>query len=152
MMLRFLLAAAGVACLAAGPVASSQTAPVPPLEDAVKPIRISGLGIREASLVLFLEPLGVPHAQSIALGLALYFLNLIASLLGAPAFALGGRRSGQKAFGGDEAELHPIEEAELAFEGAEGLTHLLEEAEHEQGDGSTATADGDPDSDTVPVR
>ena len=119
----------------------------------VLPIGISGLGIREASLVLFLEPLGVPHAQSIALGLALYFLNLIASLLGAPAFAFGGRRKGEKPFGGDEEdELDPKEEAELAFEGVEGLTHLLEEAEHEHDNGSTPASDSDPDEDAVRLR
>jgi len=58
----------------------------------VLPIGISGLGLRETALVLFLEPLGVPHEQAIALGLALYLLNLVASLLGAPSFALGGRK------------------------------------------------------------
>jgi uncharacterized membrane protein YbhN (UPF0104 family) len=99
----------------------------------VLPIGISGLGIREASLVLFLEPLGVPHAQSIALGLALYFLNLVASLLGAPAFALGGRKKGESVFGGDD-ELDPMEEAELAFDGAEGMAHLLDEAEQHEHD------------------
>lgn len=114
----------------------------------VLPIGISGLGIREASLVLFLEPLGVPHAQAIALGLALYFLNLVASLLGAPAFALGGRRRGQAAFGGDE-ELDPREEAELAFEGVEGMAHLLDEADHLD---HPHAADPDPDDDAVPVR
>ena len=60
----------------------------------VLPIGISGLGLRETALVLFLSPLGVPHAQAIALGLALYFLNLTASLVGAPAFAFGGPRRG----------------------------------------------------------
>lgn len=58
----------------------------------VLPIGISGLGIREASLWLFLSPLGVPHGQAIALGLALYLLNFVVSLAGAPAFAFGGRR------------------------------------------------------------
>jgi uncharacterized membrane protein YbhN (UPF0104 family) len=58
----------------------------------VLPIGIAGLGIREAALVLFLSPLGVPHAEAIALGLALYLLNLVASALGAPAFAVGGSR------------------------------------------------------------
>jgi glycosyltransferase 2 family protein len=58
----------------------------------VLPISLSGLGIREASLVLFLSPLGVPNGQAIALGLALYLLNLAVSLVGAPAFAMGGNR------------------------------------------------------------
>jgi uncharacterized membrane protein YbhN (UPF0104 family) len=62
----------------------------------VLPIGISGLGLRETALLLFLTPLGVPHEQAIALGLALYLLNLVASLLGAPAFALGGRKDDAK--------------------------------------------------------
>lgn len=59
----------------------------------VLPIGISGLGIREASLVLFLGPLGVEDSQAIALGLLLYLLNLVVSLVGAPAFAFGGSRT-----------------------------------------------------------
>ncbi len=58
----------------------------------VLPIGISGLGIREGAFVLFLGPLGVATEDAIALGLLLYLLNLIVSLLGAPAFAIGGRR------------------------------------------------------------
>lgn len=57
----------------------------------VLPIGISGLGVREGAFVLFLGPLGVPDEQAVALGLLLYLLNLGVSLLGAPAFALGGR-------------------------------------------------------------
>jgi glycosyltransferase 2 family protein len=57
----------------------------------VLPIGISGLGIREGAFVLFLHPLGVPAEQAIALGLLLYALNLVVSLLGAPAFAVGPR-------------------------------------------------------------
>lgn len=56
----------------------------------VMPLTISGLGVREGALVLFLTPLGVPTEKAIALGLLLYFLNLVASLVGAPAFAFGG--------------------------------------------------------------
>ena len=59
----------------------------------VLPVGISGLGIREGAFVLFLGPLGVPDEQAVALGLLLYLLNLGVSLLGAPAFALGGRTS-----------------------------------------------------------
>lgn len=59
----------------------------------VLPVGISGLGIREGAFVLFLGPLGVPDEQAVALGLLLYLLNLGVSLLGAPAFALGGRRA-----------------------------------------------------------
>lgn len=57
----------------------------------VLPIGISGLGIREGAFVLFLGPLGVATEEAIALGLLLYLLNLGVSLLGAPAFAVGGR-------------------------------------------------------------
>ena len=41
--------------------------------------------------MLFLTPLGVPAEQAVALGLVLYLLNLVVSLVGAPAFAVGGR-------------------------------------------------------------
>ena len=57
----------------------------------VLPIGIAGLGVREGAFVLFLTPLGVPAEQAVALGLVLYGLNLVVSLCGAPAFALGGR-------------------------------------------------------------
>lgn len=58
----------------------------------VLPIGISGLGVRESAFVIFLTPLGVPEMQAIGLGLLLFVLNLVVSLLGAPAFAVGGRR------------------------------------------------------------
>jgi glycosyltransferase 2 family protein len=58
----------------------------------VLPISMSGLGVREGAFVLFLQPLGVAQQEAIALGLLLYMLNLAVSLLGAPAFAAGGRR------------------------------------------------------------
>jgi uncharacterized membrane protein YbhN (UPF0104 family) len=57
----------------------------------VLPIGISGLGVREGAFVLFLTPLGVSTEDAIALGLLLYLLNLVASLAGAPAFAIGNR-------------------------------------------------------------
>jgi uncharacterized membrane protein YbhN (UPF0104 family) len=57
----------------------------------VLPIGISGLGLREGAFALFLHPLGVSTEEAIALGLLLYLLNLGVSLLGAPAFAVGGR-------------------------------------------------------------
>ena len=57
----------------------------------VLPVTISGLGVREGLFALFLHPLGVPRSQAIALGLLLYLLNLLVSLLGAPAFAIGHR-------------------------------------------------------------
>ena len=57
----------------------------------VLPISIAGLGVREGAFVLFLTPLGIPTEQDVALGLLLYLLNVGVSLLGAPAFAVGGR-------------------------------------------------------------
>jgi len=47
--------------------------------------------------VLFRSPLGVADTQAIALGLLLYLLNVAVSLLGAPAFAVGGRRASTRA-------------------------------------------------------
>ena len=58
----------------------------------VLPISISGLGVREGLFALFLQPLGVATAEAVALGILLYLLNLVVSLLGAPAFAVGGRQ------------------------------------------------------------
>jgi uncharacterized membrane protein YbhN (UPF0104 family) len=52
---------------------------------------IGGLGLREGALVVFLGPLGVSQSHAIALGLLVYGINLTVSLLGAPAFAAGGR-------------------------------------------------------------
>ncbi len=49
-MLRSLLAAVTFMCVAAGVTASGQTPTLPPLEDDVKPIRISGLGIKVSDL------------------------------------------------------------------------------------------------------
>lgn len=57
----------------------------------VLPISISGLGLREGALVLFLHPLGVSSGHAIALGLLVYGFSLAVSLLGAPAFAVGSR-------------------------------------------------------------
>lgn len=54
----------------------------------VLPLGIAGLGLREISFTVFLQPLGVPPERAIALGLLLYLLNLGVSLLGAPAFAI----------------------------------------------------------------
>lgn len=60
----------------------------------VLPVTVGGLGVREGAFVLFLQPLGVPAGQAIALGLVMYAMHLIASLLGAPAFAVGHRWPG----------------------------------------------------------
>jgi hypothetical protein len=37
--------------------------------------------------------LGVPAEKAVALGLVLYAINVIASLFGAPAFVVGGRKT-----------------------------------------------------------
>jgi uncharacterized protein (TIRG00374 family) len=57
----------------------------------VLPISIGGFGVREGALVVFLHPLGVTASHAVALGLLFYAINLVVSLLGAPAFAVGGR-------------------------------------------------------------
>jgi glycosyltransferase 2 family protein len=57
----------------------------------VLPLSLNGLGIREGAFVLFLGPLGVAAGQAVAIGLIIYALTLAVSLLGAPAFAVGGR-------------------------------------------------------------
>jgi glycosyltransferase 2 family protein len=57
----------------------------------VLPFTVGGLGVREGALALFLAPLGVPTSQAVALGLLVYGMHLLASLLGAPAFAAGNR-------------------------------------------------------------
>ena len=59
----------------------------------VLPLSLNGLGIREGAFVLFLGPLGVSTGQAVAVGLIVYALTLAVSLLGAPAFAVGGRRA-----------------------------------------------------------
>lgn len=59
----------------------------------VMPFSLSGLGIREGLLVLFLHPLGVPTGRAIGVGLLWYGMMLVVSLLGAPAFAIGHRKS-----------------------------------------------------------
>ena len=57
----------------------------------VLPLSVSGLGLREGALVLLLAPLGVASGQAVAFGLLLYGMNMVVSLLGAPAFAVGAR-------------------------------------------------------------
>jgi len=57
----------------------------------VLPISISGLGVREGMLVLFLHPFGVSNGQAIALGLLWYATTLAVSMIGAPAFVVGHR-------------------------------------------------------------
>ncbi|HUS61151.1 MAG TPA: lysylphosphatidylglycerol synthase transmembrane domain-containing protein [Acidimicrobiales bacterium] len=59
----------------------------------VVPITMGGLGVREGALVLFLSRsgLGASVEQAIAFGLLLYLMNIVVSLIGAPAFAAGTR-------------------------------------------------------------
>ena len=85
------MAARAMGIDAAGPTALLAFFPAVAIAQ-VLPISISGLGVREGLFALFLRPLGVPTKQAVALGLLLYLLNLIVSLLGAPSFAIGGRR------------------------------------------------------------
>jgi uncharacterized protein (TIRG00374 family) len=59
----------------------------------VLPISIGGLGVREQAFTIFLSPMHIAASTAIALGLLIYALNLSASLLGAPALALGGPTS-----------------------------------------------------------
>lgn len=56
------------------------------------PLTLGGLGVREGALVLFLKPMGVESKEAIALGVLFYAMNLVVSLLGAPAFAAGTSR------------------------------------------------------------
>jgi glycosyltransferase 2 family protein len=84
------MAARSLAIPDAGPTALLAFFPAVAIAQ-VLPISISGLGVREGLFALFLRPLGVPTAQAVALGILLYVLNLLVSLLGAPAFAIGGR-------------------------------------------------------------
>jgi len=50
----------------------------------VLPLGIGGLGVREGALVLFLGELDVPDEQAVALGLTIYALTIITSLIGLP--------------------------------------------------------------------
>jgi uncharacterized membrane protein YbhN (UPF0104 family) len=55
------------------------------------PFTLGGLGVREAAFVLFFGALGVSDADAIALGLLVYVVFVLASLAGAPSFAIGAR-------------------------------------------------------------
>jgi uncharacterized membrane protein YbhN (UPF0104 family) len=57
----------------------------------VLPLSIGGLGVREGMLVLLLGGLGVSAGAAVGVGLVWYAQTLAASLLGAPAFAMGHR-------------------------------------------------------------
>lgn len=83
------MAARALGIGAAGPTALLAFFPAVLIAQAL-PISISGLGVREGLFVVFLAPLAVRTEEAVALGLLLYVLNLVVSLLGAPAFAIGG--------------------------------------------------------------
>jgi hypothetical protein len=57
----------------------------------VVPISVGGFGVREGMLTLFLTPLGVSTGRAVGIGLLWYFIMLVVSLAGAPAFAVGHR-------------------------------------------------------------
>jgi uncharacterized membrane protein YbhN (UPF0104 family) len=58
----------------------------------VIPISIAGLGVREFMLVWLLGSVGVPEEQALALGLLIWALTVVTSLVGAPSYAIGGGR------------------------------------------------------------
>lgn len=82
--------------LAVGPTAILAFMPAVAIAQ-VLPISLGGLGVREGAFALFLNPLGVETSEAVALGLLVYGLNLAVSLLGAPAFAVGGGRQAARA-------------------------------------------------------
>jgi uncharacterized membrane protein YbhN (UPF0104 family) len=57
----------------------------------VLPVTIGGFGLREGAFALFLHPLGVTTDEAVSLGLVMYAMHLLSSLLGAPSFAAGRR-------------------------------------------------------------
>ncbi len=57
----------------------------------VLPLGLGGLGLREGALVLFLHDLGVADERAIAMGLLIYFLTLVSSLVGLPSLVFGRR-------------------------------------------------------------
>ena len=58
----------------------------------VMPISIAGLGVREFMFVFLLSAVGVADQQALALGLVVWILTVATSLLGVPAYAIGGGR------------------------------------------------------------
>lgn len=50
----------------------------------VLPLGIGGLGVREGALLLFLGELGVPDEKAVALGITIYALTILTSLIGLP--------------------------------------------------------------------
>jgi uncharacterized membrane protein YbhN (UPF0104 family) len=57
----------------------------------VLPISISGLGVREGALALFLHTYGVTANQALAAGLLWFGAVVVVSMLGAPGFLIGRR-------------------------------------------------------------
>lgn len=47
------------------------------------PVTVAGIGLREASLVGLLDPVGVPHSQSLGLGLGILAFQVMVALVGA---------------------------------------------------------------------
>jgi uncharacterized membrane protein YbhN (UPF0104 family) len=58
----------------------------------VLPLSLSGLGVREGMLVILLGSLGVSAGRAVGVGLCWYAMTLIASVAGAPSFAVGSSR------------------------------------------------------------
>ena len=58
----------------------------------VLPLGIGGLGVREGTLVVFLSGINVPSEQALALGLAIYAMTLVGSMIGFPLLIFGGRK------------------------------------------------------------
>lgn len=58
----------------------------------VLPLSVNGLGVREGMLVLLLAGVHVASGRAVGIGLLWYATMLLVSLLGAPAFAVGGRK------------------------------------------------------------
>jgi glycosyltransferase 2 family protein len=58
----------------------------------VIPISVAGLGVREFMLVWLLGSVGVPTEKALALGILIWAITVVTSLVGAPSYAMGGRR------------------------------------------------------------
>ncbi len=91
----------------------------------VLPLGIGGLGIREGALVLFLGGIDIPHEQALALGLAIYVLTLISSLIGFPLLVFGGRRSKRRPGG-------PVGRSGVEAVGRAGGASMLVQPDHDR--------------------
>jgi hypothetical protein len=85
------LLAARALGISVGPTAMLAFVPAVAIVQVLPFPTLGGLGVREYAFVVFLAPLGVRTSQAIALGLVFYGMHLLASLLGAPSFAVGNR-------------------------------------------------------------